>query len=194
MAGADALGLVFYGKSKRAVSIEQASEIVHGLPCFVSVVGLFVDADEALVKEACAALPRYVLQFHGEEPQDYCRQFSRPWMKALRVQASSDVEAEMQRYPEASAILLDTWRADSPGGTGERFDWSLVPAHRQQALVLAGGLNEHNVGAAISATRPFAVDISGGGESSPGVKDVQKLTAFTRAVARADGIEEMSNE
>ena len=181
-AGVDALGLVFYPASARALSLADAEAVVRGLPPLVTVVGLFVDAEAGFGEEACQRLPLGLLQFHGGETDAYCGSFSRPWMKALRVADDSDVPAMIDQYPGAAAILLDTWRADQPGGTGESFNWQKVPTSTTQTLVLAGGLNAGNVARAISMTRPFAVDVSGGVEESPGIKSREKIEQFVAAV------------
>jgi phosphoribosylanthranilate isomerase len=185
-AGVDALGLVFYAGSARAVSIGQAQEVASGVPPLVTLVALFVDAEEALVREVCEQLPIGLLQFHGAETDRWCGQFGKPWMKAIRVAADTDVQGTMRQWPGADAILLDTYRKGSPGGTGERFDWDLVPLNPGAPLVLAGGLNEGNVSAAIRQCKPFAVDVSGGVESAPGIKDHRKIEQFIAAVKAAD--------
>lgn len=181
-AGVDALGLVFYPGSARALSLADAEAVTRGLPPFITLVGLFVDAEAGLVDEACQRLPLGLLQFHGEETDDFCRSFCRPWMKALRIAEDSDVPAMIDEHPGAAAILLDTWRADQPGGTGDSFNWQQVPVNPTRPLVLAGGLNAGNVGRAISMTRPFAVDVSGGVEESPGIKSREKIEQFVAAV------------
>jgi phosphoribosylanthranilate isomerase len=185
-AGVDAIGLVFYPNSPRAVSVAQAEQILLGLPPLVTVVGLFVDAQPELVQEACQQLPLGLLQFHGAESQAYCDSFGLPWMKALRVAPESDVQAMMAGYSQANAILLDTYKEGQPGGTGERFDWGKVPAGAAQPIVLAGGLRPDNVGAAVAQCQPYAVDVSGGVESAPGQKDLEKLAEFVAAVSAAD--------
>jgi len=187
-AGADALGLVFYADSPRAVTVSQAEAVVAGLPPMVTLVGLFVNASAEQVRDACSRLPLGLLQFHGDEPASFCSEFGLPWMKALRITGDSSVSEMMQAYTGASAILLDTWRAGVPGGTGESFDWQLVPTNLTPALVLAGGLNAENVGRAIQQVRPFAVDVSGGVEASAGIKDVQKISEFVTAVRTADRV------
>ncbi len=189
-AGADALGLVFYPDSPRAVTLTEAEAVVAALPPSVCLVGLFVDAEPELVTEACEALPLSMLQFHGNEKQAYCRDFGLPWMKALRVAPDTDVEAAMEDYSEANAILLDTWRAGIAGGTGESFDWNKVPRETGRTLVLAGGLRPNNVAEAIAAAHPYAVDVSGGVEASPGLKDAGKIAEFIAAVAAADKLSE----
>jgi phosphoribosylanthranilate isomerase len=185
-AGADALGLVFYHASPRAVTVEDAELIIADLPPLVTLVGLFVNADAEEVQRACSRLPLGLLQFHGDESAEFCAGFQLPWMKALRVAGDSNVAAMMQPYRAASAILLDTWRAGTPGGTGESFNWDLVPAQPGLPLVLAGGLNAGNVAAAIARVHPFAVDVSGGVEISPGLKDPAAMIEFVAAVRSAE--------
>lgn len=185
-AGADAIGLVLYDPSPRNVSIEQARDICAQLPAFVTVVALCVDKPAVEVNTLLQALPVDLLQFHGSEDAEYCSQFDRPYMKAVRVAAGMDVDAEIRRYPGASAILLDTYRKGVPGGTGEQFDWELIPASQRSRVVLAGGLNPGNIASAIDTVGPYAVDVSGGVEAAPGVKDAGKINAFMQQVALAD--------
>jgi len=184
-AGADAIGLVFYAKSARAVSIQQARAIVAALPPFVTTVGLFVNASRCEINETLDAVPLDMLQFHGDETPADCEGFHRPWYKALRVKAGEDVRVQAARYVGASAILLDAFVAGVPGGTGEVFDWSLIPADLPKPLILAGGLTPQNVRQALAEVRPFAVDVSGGVELSKGVKDAQKVREFVRLVRAA---------
>lgn len=185
-AGVDAIGMVFYPDSPRAVTLEQARAVCAAVPALVSTVGLFVDADAGWVAEVGEELGLGLLQFHGAEQPTYCEGFSRPWMKALRVATDTDVAAEIDRYRGGSAVLLDTYKQGVPGGTGERFDWDKVPGDPNIPLVLAGGLSAENVAQAIDATRPFAVDVSGGVEQAPGIKSVERIGAFVDAVYRAD--------
>ena len=175
MAGADAVGLVFYAPSPRAVSIEQAREIAASVGPFVTVVGLFVDADAAFVHEVVANVALHVLQFHGHESREFCEQFQRPYMKAIRMRPELDVEHAIAEYPSAAAILLDAYRPGVPGGTGETFDWQRIPVHAARPIVLAGGLTADNVALAIQSTHVYGVDVSGGVESSPGKKDADKV-------------------
>ncbi len=184
-AGADAIGLVFYAKSSRAVDVRQAREIVAALPPFVTTVGLFVNASRCEINEILDAVPLDMLQFHGDETPAQCEGFHRPWFKALRVGNGEDIEAQVARYANASGILLDTFVAGVPGGTGERFDWSLIPAALAKPLILAGGLTAENVQQAIAQVRPYAVDVSGGVEASKGVKDASKVMAFVGRVRSA---------
>lgn len=177
-AGADAIGLVFYAASPRAVTIEQAKAIALSVGPFVTVTGLFVDADEAFIRDVLAEVSLHVLQFHGDESPDYCDQFQRAYMKAIRMRPDVDVYAEIQRYPNAVGVLLDAYRAGVPGGTGETFDWQRVPKNSPKPIVLAGGLTPENVALAISSTHVYGVDVSGGVESSPGKKDAQKVKNF----------------
>ena len=180
-AGADAIGLVFYAKSPRAVDIEQARVILAALPPFATTVGLFVDAERSELERILASVPLDLLQFHGDESVQQCEAFGRPYIKALRVKAGDDIAAQVARYPSAQGILLDAYVEGVPGGTGEAFDWSLIPQALSKPLILAGGLRPDNVAEAVSRVRPYAVDVSGGVEANKGVKDVEKVGAFIRA-------------
>ncbi|GLX12995.1 N-(5'-phosphoribosyl)anthranilate isomerase [Pseudomonas straminea] len=181
-AGADAIGLVFYAPSPRAVTIAQAQAIVAGLPPFVTTVGLFVDMLPREIEGVLAAVPLDLLQFHGDESPADCEALRRPYIKALRVRAGDDVVAQVDAYPGARAVLLDTFVDGVPGGTGQAFDWTLVPAQLSKPVILAGGLTPGNVAAAIAQVRPYAVDVSGGVEVSKGIKDAHKVKDFVRAV------------
>lgn len=182
--GADALGFVFYQPSPRAVDAKTAEAIILALPPFVSAVGLFVDATPDYVCEVLATVPLSHLQFHGDESAEYCRQFGKPWFKALRMQPDTDIRAKIAEYPDASAILLDAWHPQLKGGTGETFDWRHWPAS-QKPLILAGGLTPENVSEAIHLTQPYAVDVSGGVEASKGIKQFTLLQAFMAGVNAA---------
>jgi len=180
--GADAIGLVFYPPSPRAVTPAQAAEVVRDLPPFVTRVGLFVNASREAVAEAIATVQLDLLQFHGDESPADCRGHGRPWIRALRMAPEMDVTAEMARYSEAQGILLDAWRPGVPGGTGEVFDWSRIPAERPRPLILAGGLAPENVAEAIRRVRPWAVDVSGGVERAKGIKDAGRMASFIQEV------------
>lgn len=184
-AGADAIGLVFYAKSPRAVSVQQAQAIIAALPPFVTTVGLFVDAGRQELGEILAAVPLDLLQFHGDESPAFCEALQRPYIKALRVKPGDDLAARVAAYGQASGVLLDTYVPGIPGGTGEAFDWSLVPQGLNKPIILAGGLVAENVAAAIRQVRPYAVDVSGGVEARKGIKDAEKIRAFMRAVKTA---------
>lgn len=183
-AGADALGFVFYDKSPRYVSPEEAATICAQLPPFVTRVGLFVDHSAELVTEISKRVELDLLQFHGDESPEFCKQFDRPYIKAVRVRAGSDFAEAQARYTESQALLVDTYRAGVPGGTGEAFDWGLLPAERSMPLILAGGLNPDNVRRAIATVSPYAVDVSGGVEREKGKKDGQKVLKFLEEVMR----------
>ena len=177
-AGADAIGLVFYASSPRAVSIAQAREIAASVGPFVTVVGLFVNAADSYVRDVLANVGLNLLQFHGDETREFCEQFGRPYMKAIRMRPELDVTRAISEYPSAAAILLDAYRPGVPGGTGETFDWQRIPTQAARPIVLAGGLTPENVASAIQATHIYAVDVSGGVESAPGKKDIQKVKQF----------------
>ena len=184
--GADAIGLVFYGKSSRAVSVEQAAAIAKAVPPFVSIVALFVNESAPEIERVLNSLPVDIIQFHGGEAPGFCQQFNRPFVKALRVRPELDLAAECEGYAAARGILLDAWQEGVPGGTGKSFDWQLARRQLSLPVILAGGLTSGNVGAAITLLRPWAVDVSGGVERAPGVKDATKLAEFIAAVKAAD--------
>ena len=184
-AGADAIGFVFYAKSPRAVDVRQARAIIAELPPFVTTVGLFVNASRCELNEILEVVPLDLLQFHGDETPQDCEGYNRPWIKALRVRPGDDLEAACRLYAGARGVLLDTYVPGIPGGTGEAFDWSLVPARLSKPIILAGGLSAQNVGQAIAQVRPYAVDVSGGVEQTKGIKDAAKIEAFMRAVKQA---------
>jgi phosphoribosylanthranilate isomerase len=181
-AGADAIGLVFYAKSPRAVTLQQARAIIVALPPFVTTVGLFVDASRCELGEILDAVPLDLLQFHGDESPAACDGYHRPYIKALRVKPGDDIAAQVELYKNASGVLLDTYVPGIPGGTGEAFDWSLVPEGLSKPVILAGGLTAENVVQAIAQVRPYAVDVSGGVEVTKGIKDAEKIRAFMQAV------------
>ncbi len=185
-AGADALGLVFYEPSPRFVSTEQAKEICKVVPAFVSVVGLCVDKDKSEVDALVKQLPIDLLQFHGDESPSFCEQFDRPYIKAIRMRPELDVSEQIERYNRARSILLDAYRKGIPGGTGEQFNWKLIPEQHRSKIILAGGLKPENIQNAIQTVQPYAVDVSGGVECSPGVKDRQKVLEFVKRVAIAN--------
>jgi len=182
--GADALGFVLWPGSKRAVDEARLAELAARVPAFVTRVGLFVDQEPALIARCAEHLD--LLQFHGNETPDCCARFARPWIKALRMRDGLDLPAAAAAYARAQALLLDAYRPGVPGGTGETFDWSRIPASLAKPVILAGGLTPDNVAEAIAAVHPFAVDVSGGVEAAPGCKDARRLAAFFAAVRDAD--------
>ena len=179
--GVDAIGLVFFEASPRAVTIAQAKKIVAILPPFVSVVALFVDAAASNVNDCLAALPIDMLQFHGDESQEYCAQFSRPYLKAIRMREGIDLVAQSEIYNDACALLLDSYQPGVQGGTGQTFDWSMIKKI-DKPIILAGGLTAENVRGAIKRVHPFAVDVSGGVEEDKGIKAHEKINAFMQEV------------
>jgi phosphoribosylanthranilate isomerase len=181
--GADAIGLVFYPPSPRSVTVEQAAAAIEGLPPFVTVVGLFVDASREAIAGVLTKVRLDLLQFHGNESPGDCSGHGPPYIKALRVRDGLDLMTERARYAEASALLLDAYRPGTPGGTGQVFDWSLIPPALRGEVILAGGLTPDNVTDAVRQVRPYAVDVSGGVEREKGRKDAGKIAAFMRGVA-----------
>jgi phosphoribosylanthranilate isomerase len=185
-AGADALGLVFVEQSPRHLSPAEASILRRELPPFVSVVALFVNADAAAVWTVIEQVRPDVLQFHGEETPEFCSSFAFPYLKAARVRPGMDLLQYAARYEDAQGLLLDAYTPGVHGGTGERFDWSLIPGELNRPIVLAGGLEPGNVGEAVRGVRPWAVDVSSGVEAAKGIKDAAKMAAFIREVRNAD--------
>ncbi len=187
-ADVDAIGLVFYEKSSRNVTIEQAAEICTALPPFVSAVGLFLDAPETFVNEVLDAVSLDVLQFHGSETPEYCNHFRRPYIKGLGMSGvTGDNFRELaNQYPAAQGILVDSHAPGAAGGTGKTFDWTQVPQDYAKAIILAGGLSPDNVAKAICTTQVYAVDVSSGVESAPGIKDSAKIAAFMDEVRQAN--------
>jgi len=184
--GADAIGLVFYEKSPRHVSLQQAAKLARAAPPFVTVVGLFVNPSAEFVREVLARLSLDVLQFHGEEAPEFCAQFGRPYLKAIRVKPGVDLLKCASRYASAQGLLLDAYVEGMQGGTGESFDWALIPHDLPLPVVLSGGLHAGNVAAAIRQVRPSAVDVSSGVEAAKGIKDAAKVAAFIKEVKDVD--------
>jgi len=184
-AGVDAIGLVFYDKSPRFLTNTQAADICQIVPAFISRVALFKDADESYIKQVLQQAEIDLIQFHGSENADFCEQFDRPYIKALGMKSpANDVNyliASAENYKSAKALLLDGHAPGEAGGTGETFEWSSI-AEVDKPVILAGGLNADNVKQAIEIVHPFAVDVSSGVESSPGIKDKEKIVAFMQQV------------
>jgi phosphoribosylanthranilate isomerase len=185
-AGADALGFVFHAPSPRNVAPEIAREIIAALPPFVTAVGLFVDREAADVERVAARVPLDILQFHGDETPEFCARFGRPYLKAVRMRAGVDLLEYARRFAAARGLLLDAYVSGTHGGTGTRFDWSWVPANLPLPMVLSGGLTPENVGEAVRALRPWAVDVSSGVEAAQGIKDPQRIRDFIAGVRSAD--------
>lgn len=181
--GCDAIGLVFYAPSPRYISPEKAAEIVAALPPFVTTVGLFVDATKIEIESVLAKVDLDCLQFHGDETPAQCRAYGVHYMKAIRVQSDTNLlQCEIDFY-DAKALLLDAYVEGLVGGTGQAFDWSLIPKTLMKPIVLAGGLTAGNVALAIKQASPYAVDVSGGVEKSKGIKDAAKIAAFMEQVS-----------
>lgn len=184
-AGADAVGLVFYRRSPRHVTLERAVALARRLPPFVTPVGLFVNAAPAEVAEACAAVPQLVLQFHGDETPEACEAAGRPYLRAARMAAGFDLLHFAAQYTSAQALLLDA-HVEGYGGGGKAFDWSLIPPSVPRPVVLSGGLTPANVTGGVIQVRPWAVDVSSGVERAKGIKDADAIRRFCEAVREAD--------
>jgi phosphoribosylanthranilate isomerase len=189
-AGIDAIGLVFFPASPRAVTTLDANRILMVLPPFVTRVGLFVNATAAEVRRVLSEVHLDVLQFHGDEDPQFCARFAKPYLKAIKMRPGIDLPKLLQTYQSAQGILLDAWHANLAGGTGQTFDWTLLDqidasARLNHRLVLAGGLHSANVVEAIRRTKPWAVDVSSGVESSPGIKSAELARQFISAVQSA---------
>ncbi len=182
--GVDALGLVFYDKSPRYVTPKQAAQLAAAIPPFVTLVGLFVNPSAEAVQEILQQVPLDVLQFHGEEEPKFCAQFSRPYLKAVRVKYGVDLVQYAARYKDAQGLLLDAFIEGTHGGTGVSFDWTLIPRNLPLPVVLSGGLHVNNVADAIKQVRPWAVDVSSGVEAAKGIKDAAKIAAFINEVKK----------
>lgn len=186
VAGVDAIGLVFFPSSPRAVSVETANAIIRELPPFITKVGLFVDASESQITSILKEVPLDMLQFQGDERPVDCSRYFRPYIKAIRMQNGTDLHGQAGLYSDATALLLDAYVEGMAGGTGQMFDWGKIPLGLSKPVILAGGLTAENVTEAIHKVRPYAVDVSGGVESDKGIKDQQKIRAFINKVAECN--------
>ena len=181
-AGADAIGLVFYPPSPRAVTIEQAREIVMVMPPFVTVTALFVDAARDEIRQVLESVPVDLLQFHGNESPRDCEGFGRSYIKAVAMRDGIDLDVICRDYASASGILVDAWHPEVPGGSGESFDWDRLPPSLEKPLILAGGLTPANVADAVRRVQPWAVDVSTGVEQEKGIKDPERVRQFIKGV------------
>ena len=182
--GADAIGFVFWSKSPRYISPEQARQIVEEIPAFISIVGVYVDPALEWVEETTQVANLSLHQFHGDESPEFCEQFSKPYIKAIRVREGLDLLQYAQQYQNAKGLLLDAYTANMPGGTGHVFNWNLIPQNLQLPLILSGGLHAGNIVQAIKQTQPWAVDVSSGVEATKGIKDKKKIIAFMQGVKK----------
>ncbi|WP_293268125.1 phosphoribosylanthranilate isomerase [Neptunomonas sp.] len=185
-AGAHSLGFVFYKPSPRYVEPSVAANIISLLPPFITSTALFVDEEPVVINETLLLSKVDLLQFHGKETPEFCEQFDRPYIKALRMKPGLDLMHQAEIYSSSRAILLDAYKAGVPGGTGESFEWDRIPRSMRSSIILAGGLSADNVAQAIEQVKPYAVDVSGGVEESAGLKDANKINCFFKEVARAN--------
>ena len=186
-AGADALGFVFVSSSVRCLPLDRAADLVRQVPPFITRVGLFLDQDPGYVESVLRQVPLNLLQFHGLEDAAYCRQFGRPYIKALHLDAARDMEHAERAFPDAAGILVDSHKPGRQGGTGKTLDWRQVKPWARP-LILAGGLTAENVAQAIRVVRPWGVDVSSGVETRPGIKDAGAIREFIAAVNKVETV------
>ncbi len=180
--GVDAIGLVFYAPSPRNVSIEQAQKIVAALPAFTTVVALFVDEQEAEIRDVLKQVAIDCIQFHGNETPEACRLYNKPYIKAVSMRETTDIKQLVADYNDASGLLLDAYHPQAKGGTGQQFDWALMPEKCELPIILAGGLSPENARQAVETVKPYALDVSSGVEVSKGIKDAVKMATFIEEV------------
>lgn len=180
--GADALGLIFYPKSLRYVTLELAKTLTQKTFPFVDVVAVLVNPEKEFVKQLLEELPIGMLQFHGDENQAFCQQFNRPFIKAIQAKDSNQIHKAMQSFHKAKALLLDTPSTSSRGGSGELFDWDIIPKNPSLPIILSGGLNESNIQRAQALVNPYAVDLCSSLEERPGIKDHNKMRLFMKTL------------
>jgi phosphoribosylanthranilate isomerase len=183
-AGADAIGLVFYEKSSRFVTPEQAAKICNSLPPFVTSVALFMNADAEQVSDTISKVKLDLLQFHGTESADFCRSFNKPYIKAVGIDGLKNFTEYADQFHDALGILIDSHALGKAGGTGETFDWDLLPKNYSKPIILAGGLTPDNVAEAIKQTSVYALDLSSGVESSPGIKSKEKIDTLMNNIKK----------
>jgi len=184
--GADALGFVFYDKSPRFLDIEPAISIFNDIPPFINKVALFVNANSNYINTVLEKLSIDVLQFHGDEDEAFCSSFNKPYLKAIRMRDSTNLNVLAEHYSSASGLLLDAFDTTQYGGTGQAFNWGLIPKQCDLPIILAGGLTIQNVYSAVKSTHLYAVDVSSGVEKNKGVKDHQLIKQFMHEVKRAN--------
>lgn len=185
-AGADAIGLNFHRPSPRYVTPDEAARIAEVLPAYVMAVGICVNLSEAQVRDILARVPLQMLQFQGDEAPDFCESFRIPFVRAVRMEAQTDLLEYARRFSRARALLLDAHVPGLPGGSGRTFDWSDIPRELPIPVILSGGLTVENVGRAVREVKPWAVDVASGVEAERGVKDPRRIEAFIRSVRRED--------
>ena len=183
--GVDALGFVFYKESPRYIDPIEAGKIILSLHPFILRVGLFVDADAGFVRDSIIKSKINLIQFHGDESEEYCNQFNLPYIKSISMKDGVNLLECCGEYRSASALLLDTYNKKLKGGTGEVFDWKKIPNNLSSPLIIAGGLNPENIENLIKLVNPFCVDVSGGVEINKGIKDKEKMKKFMIGVHNA---------
>lgn len=180
--GVDAVGLIFYSKSARCITLGQAKNLLKNLPPFVDAVAVLVNPEPDLVRQIIEVLPIHLLQFHGDESAAFCQQFNKPYIKAIHPVSEIQIQQAAKDYASASALLLDTPCATARGGTGIAFNWRIIPESLAKPYILAGGLDESNAVDALKIGKPYALDLCSGIEATPGIKDHEKMNRFMQRV------------
>jgi phosphoribosylanthranilate isomerase len=184
--GADSIGLVFHSASPRYLEPSAAIDLRKSLPAFVTVTALFLNESFDQVARVIDQVKPDCLQFHGSEPRHFCEQWELPYIKAIPMGSEVDLVTLTGEHRGAQGFLLDSNAAGRIGGTGDTFDWSKIPSKFDRPLILAGGLNPHNVADAVAQVHPWAVDVSSGVEKSRGVKDLSLIRQFCKEVQRVN--------
>ena len=182
--GVDALGFVFVANSSRNIDVEHAKKITAAIPPFVIKVGLFMNAEVSEVNHVLKNIKLNMLQFHGDENEEFCVQFDLPYLKAVAMGSIGSVAGFAKQFKSATGFVLDSHSHGQMGGSGEPFTWNDVPKKLEKPIILAGGLTPDNVAEAIRTVRPYAVDVSSGIETSKGIKDTVKMEQFIKEVHR----------
>ena len=183
--GVDALGFVFFKDSPRYIDPIEAGKIINLLPTFVLRVGLFVNPSENEVLSAISDSRINMIQFHGDENEEFCNQFNLPYIKAVAFRDDLNLLEYCKLYTSSSAILVDTYSEKLRGGTGKTFDWDLLPKELPLPIIIAGGLDSANVSLLIKTLNPYGVDVSGGVEREKGIKDYNMMKNFVLGVNNA---------
>ena len=182
--GADAIGFIQSKKSERFVSLETLNDIKDAIGIDFLTIPVFVNPSTEEVINFLSIFPNSILQFHGDEEEEFCKAFNKPYIKAINVSKQEDLVNDLNKYKDSFAYLLDSGDSQNRGGTGETFDWKLIPKDLSNKIIVAGGLDSNNIEVLLSEVSPFGVDVSSGVESKIGVKDHSKIDNFIKLVKK----------